>query len=185
MPLFSAFEILLETLAPAGVLPPGIPNPTVLQGYWVQVSLVPNAPVQQALFNIVFCETTDFTQGPFGQASVQAQYIDPQGMANIYDQFFASTGRGFLNQRIAAGQTIIYGVQCIPPAGALEAPIPQGGTGWRGTVSIDVQGSTRGLLSATPTHRLLYFNPMTPQYPASIDEAVYAVPTASGTTITG
>jgi hypothetical protein len=83
-----------------------------------------------------------------------------------------------LNQKISAGQTIIYGVQSIAIPKA-EAAIPQGGTGWRGTVQIDVQNP--GSLIATPTQRLLYFNG-TLSSTTLVDECVYAVPTYSGTT---
>lgn len=110
---------------------------------------------------------------------MQAQFIDANGNANIYPDFFASTGRGFLNQMILAGQTLIYGVQCILD-GMSDKAIPQNGTGWRGTVQIDSQNP--GNLVATPTQRLLDLNP-DPDNTTAVEEVVYAVPTASGGTI--
>ncbi len=179
MPLFSAFEILAERLVPAGILPVNAVNPFLIQGYWVQISLAPGS-IQSTIYNVIFQETTDFNQGS-GQSSLQAQYIDQNGQAQVYSQFFASTGRGFLNQKISAGQTIIYGVQCIP-ASILTATvqIPQNGTGWRGTVTIDAQNP--GSLIATPTQRLLYLNADSLTKSTPLDAVVYSVPTYSGTT---
>ncbi|WP_407521133.1 hypothetical protein [Methylobacterium oryzisoli] len=174
MPLLSAFEILAETLVPGGILPPTAPNPFVIQGYWVQLSVAPGT--SQANFNITFRETTDFTQGA-GQTALQAQYIDAKGQVQPYSQFFASTGRGFLNQTLFANQTVIYGVQVLPGL-PTDAALPQGGTGWRGFVSID--GQTPGTLLATPTHRLLYTNGSDITKATALDAVVYAVPTFSG-----
>lgn len=178
MALLSSFEVLAEFLVPSGVLPPGAVNPFALQGYWVQVSLPQGAAVQSLLFNVIFNETTDFKQGA-GQKALQAQYIDANGNVNFYDNFFASTGRGFLNQKITAGQTIIYGVQCISlPSSAVAAP--QNGTGWRGTVQI--ASGTPGALIATPTQRLVYYNGSDITKAQAIDAVVYPVPTATGGT---
>lgn len=145
----------------------------------MQISLAPGT-VSSTQFNIIFQETTKFNQGS-GQTSLQAQYIDANGNANVYTQFFASTGNGFLNQQISFGQTIIYGVQCIPPS-ILQtaAAIPQNGTGWRGTVSIDAQNP--GSLIATPTQRLLYLNANSLTKSTPLDAVVYPVPTYTGTT---
>lgn len=176
MSLLSNFEILAENLVPQGILPPGAPNPFALQGYWVQISLAPS--VQSENFNIIFQETTDFRQGA-GQKALQAQYIDQNGEVNIYQYFFASTGRGFLSQSIKFGQTFIYGVQALPPATAGEQALPQAGTGWRGTVQIS--GQTQGSLIATPTQRLVYYSGA-PITSSVVDAVVYAVPTFTGGT---
>ncbi|MBY0298573.1 MAG: hypothetical protein K2X71_21470 [Methylobacterium sp.] len=174
MPLFSVFEILAETLVPSGILPPSAPNPFVIQGYWVQLSLAPGTT--QANFNITFKETTDFNQGA-GQSALQAQIVDPSGVVQPYKYFFASVGRGFLNQSLFSGQTVIYGVQALPGL-PTDAALPQGGTGWRGTVSID--GQTPGSLIATPTQRLLYTSGSDITKATALDAVVYAVPTFSG-----
>ncbi|GLH77006.1 hypothetical protein SSBR45G_19140 [Bradyrhizobium sp. SSBR45G] len=180
MTVLSSFEVLAETLVPSGILPPTAANPFVIQGYWVQVSLAPGASVSSVNYNVIFQETTDFTQGS-GQKSLAAQFIDPKGNVELYNQFFASTGRGFLNQQISAGQTIIYGIQCIPPTSSSgELALPQGGTGWRGTVRIEPSSS--GNLIATPTQRLLYLNGTSITKSTALDAVVYPVPTFTGTT---
>lgn len=176
MALLSAFEILAENLVPQGILPPTAPNPFALQGYWVQISLAPG--FQSSTFNIIYQETTDFRQGA-GQVSLQAQIIDASGNVSIYSGFFASTGRGFLSQTIFAGQTIIYGVQCIPGS-IVKAAIPQSGTGWRGTVQVNPQQA--GSLVATPTQRLVYYNIGAIVTGTVISACVYPVPTFSGGT---
>lgn len=177
MALLSSFEIMAQTLVPDGILPPGAPNPFLLQGYFVQVSIAPEAPVSSVQFNIIFQETTDFKQG-VGQTALQAQIIDAKGSVSLYKQFFASTGRGFLGQQISVGQTLIYGVQCIPGlAGSSIAAARQNGTGWRGTVQISNSG---GNLIATPTHRLLYYTDASQAQ--ALDAGVYAVPTFNGST---
>ncbi|GAB4120571.1 MAG: hypothetical protein KKC01_03040 [Gammaproteobacteria bacterium] len=177
MPLLSSFEILAESLVPEGILPPTAPNPFAVQGYWVQVSL-PLGSVSATQFNLIFRETTKFTQGA-GQSALQAQYIDADGKVNIYTQFFASTGNGFLNQKIFAGQTIIYGVQVLPPPPTSDVSLPQAGTGWRGTVEIDSQNP--GSLIATPTQRLVYYN-SDDITTGLVDAVVYSVPTYTGGT---
>ena len=177
MTVLSSFEILAETLVPGGILPPGANNPFLIQGYFVQISLSPDASVSSVLFNLIFEETTDFKQGA-GQNALQAQYIDANGNVNIYTQFFASTGRGFLNQSINRGQTIIYGVQAIPELTA--AGIPQGGTGWRGSVQVNPNAS--GALIATPTQRLVYYDGTNPLKDAVLDAVVYSLPTVGGGT---
>ncbi|MGJ4890301.1 hypothetical protein ACQR0Z_00300 [Bradyrhizobium sp. HKCCYLS3077] len=179
MPLLSAFEVLAETLVPDGILPPGAANPFLIQGYWVQVSLVPGASVSSVYYNVIFEETTDFNQGE-GKSSLMAQFIDAAGNVEIYQQFFASTGRGFLNQQINAGQTIIYGVQCIPSTVTQGQSLPQGGTGWRGTVRIDA--NINGNLIATPTQRLFYLNGDSITSSTPLDAVVYPVPTFTGGT---
>ena len=68
MPLLSSFEVLSETLVPAGILPPGVANPFLIQGYWVQISLAPN--VTKAQFNIVYQETTGFSRGTGQQSAL-------------------------------------------------------------------------------------------------------------------
>lgn len=180
MAVLSSFEILSETLVPKGILPPTAENPYLIQGYWLQISLAPGAAVQSAFYNIIFQETTKFTQGS-GQKSLQAQLIDQNGNVNIYPNslFFASTGIGFLNQQIGFGQTIIYGIQCLTPPSQLAA-LPQNGTGWRGTVQIS--GQQPGSLIATPTQRLVYYNGTDITKVPVVDAVVYAVPTFSGGT---
>ncbi len=175
MAYLSSFEILAENLVPSNILPPTAENPFALQGYFVQISLV-GAP--SALFNVIFQETTDFKQGA-GQAALQAQIIGADGTVTLYPNFFASTGRGFLSQKLAAGQTVIYGVQALPGLNAADA-IPQGGTGWRGTVRIE--GQSLGSLIATPTQRLVYYNGTDITKADVIDAVVYPVPTFSGGT---
>lgn len=184
MALFSSFEILAETLVPSGILPPSAPNPFALQGYFLQISLIPGA--SSASFNIVFNETTGFKQG-MGRSGVFAQVIDAAGDAIIYPNadFFGSTAQGFLNQTINQGETLIYGVQAIAPPppseGEEAAPIPQGGTGWRGTVELNPLTQS-GLLTATPTARLVYYNGSNIITDQVIDAVVYALPTFDGTT---
>ncbi|KMO40555.1 hypothetical protein ACQVP2_14225 [Methylobacterium aquaticum] len=174
MGLFSAFEILAETLVPASVGVPAAINPLVIQGYWVQISLFPGSgPVQ---FNIIFQETTDFKQGG-GPGILQAQYIDENGNVNFYQNFFASTGRGFLGFQIFPGQTKIFGVQAIPGL-QTDSAVPQSGTGWRGTVSINP--SVANALIATPTHRLLYVNGTDLSKATALDAVVYPVATFAG-----
>lgn len=175
MALFSSFEVLAETLVPAGLLPPTVPNPLLLQGYFVQISLQPGQQTTQ--FNIVFNETTGFTQGT-NQKALFAQIIDANGNVNVYSQFFSSISKGFLNQTINPNQTLIYGLQAIPiPKFELAAPLPQGGIGWRGTVAIDAQFP--GTLFATATHRQVFFQGPTIAS-AAINGTAYAVPTFSG-----
>jgi hypothetical protein len=177
MAVLSSFEVLAEFLVPSGVLPPGAVNPFAIQGFWVQVSLPPGGP-QSVNFNLTYQETTDFNQGA-GQKALQAQVIDASGNVNFYDNFFASTGRGFLNQKIGVGQTLIYGVQCLPQLSSADAAQPQNGTGWRGMVQLS--STSTGSLIATPTQRLVYYSgPDITKAP--IDAVVYAVPTASGGT---
>ncbi len=175
MALFSSFEILAETLVPSGLLPSTVPNPLLIQGYFVQISLQTSQQATQ--FNIVFNETTNFKQGNNPDA-LFAQVIDANGNVNVYSQFFSSVSRGFLNQTIGPNQTLIYGVQAIPkPQFELAAPLPQGGIGWRGTVQINAQFP--GTLFATATHRQVFFQGPTIES-AAIDGAAYAVPTFSG-----
>ncbi len=175
MTYLSSFEIIAENLVPTAILPPGPNNPFALQGYFVQISLV--GGLQSANFNLIFQETTDFRQGA-GQSALSAQIIDSKGQVNIYNQFFASTGRGFLNQSISAGQTLIYGVQVLP--GLTTEAIPQAGTGWRGTTQVVTSNS--GALIATPTQRLVYYSGTNIAKSPVIDAVVYAVPTFSGGT---
>lgn len=176
MAILSAFEVLYETLVPTQIVPLGPNNPLLVQGFWVQVSLAPNSQYQSTSFNIVFQETTLFNQG-LGRKALQAQYIDSDGNVNLYPNFFDSTANGFLNQFISAGETLIYGVQCIPGL-TLEA-IPQGGTGWRGTVQINPQN--QGALVATPTQRLAYYSGSSINS-AVVCATVYGVPTFDGNT---
>jgi hypothetical protein len=177
MAVLSNFEILAENLVPQGILPPGAVNPFLVQGYFVQVSISPDAKISSVQFNLIFQETTDFKQGQ-GQKSLFAQVIDGNGNVNLYKQFFASTGRGFLSQVINLGQTFIYGVQCIaPPVGSGS----QSGTGWRGTVQVN--SNSPGALIATPTQRLVYYGQNNPLTSAVLDAVVYPVPTATGRTL--
>ncbi|MBO0663057.1 hypothetical protein LQ948_09675 [Jiella sp. MQZ9-1] len=181
MALLSAFEIVAENLVPQGILPPDASNPFLIQGYWVEISLA--LGITSGSFNIVFQETTDFTQGK-GQSSLNAQYIDAKGEANVYPDFFASAERGFLNQSIYAGQTLIYGVQCLPFGPSQQGQdleIPQSGTGWRGTVQVD--GVRPNMLIATPTQRLVYYRRYDKQFRYFVDATVYPVPTFSGGTM--
>lgn len=176
MAFLSSFEILAERLVPANILPPTAENPFALQGYFVQISL---ATGSSALFNVIFQETTDFQQG-LGQSALQAQIIAADGTVSIYPNFFASTGRGFLSQKLGAGQTAIFGVQCIPGLTKADLRLPQNGTGWRGTVRIE--GQSPGQLIATPTQRLVYYNGTDITKANVIDAVVYPVPTFSGGT---
>jgi hypothetical protein len=128
---------------------------------------------------VIFQETTDFNQGA-GQSVLNAQIIGADGTVSIYNGFFASTGRGFLSQKISAGQTLIFGVQALPGLSAIEAAAPQGGTGWRGTVKIE--GQSPGQLIATPTQRLVYYNGTDITKADVIDAVVYSVPTFTGGT---
>lgn len=176
MTYLSSFEILAERLVPDHILPPTAANPFALQGYFVQVSL---AAGSFTLFNVIFEETTDFKQGA-GQKALQAQIIEADGKVSIYPYFFQSTGRGFLNQKIGPGQTIIFGVQAIPGLTGADLSLPQNGTGWRGTVRI--QGQSSGQLIATPTQRLVYYNGNDITKADVIDAVVYSVPTFSGGT---
>jgi hypothetical protein len=179
MAFLSSFEVLAETLVPANILPPTAADPFVIQGYWVQISLPPGS-VSQVQFNLLYQETTDFTQGE-GQKTLQAQIIDQTGAVKLYPSFFASTGRGFLSQIISVGQTLIYGIQCLPPSiTTANQALPQNGTGWRGTVQIT--SSNPGSLIATPTQRLLYLNIGSLTKGTPLDAMVYAVPTYSGGT---
>lgn len=175
MAYLSSFEVLAETLVPAGILPPKAANPFLIQGYWVQISLPEISSVQSTQFNVIFEETTDFTQG-LGQGSLQAQVVGATGEVNIYPDFFASTGRGFLGQQITAGKTLIYGIQCVP--GLAERAIPQNGTGWRGTVQVNAQDP--GTLIATPTQRLVYYQDPDIATSPVVDGVVYSLPTFSG-----
>ncbi|UUL82983.1 hypothetical protein [Sphingomonas qomolangmaensis] len=180
MTLLSAFEIVYENLVPTEVVPAGPNNPLLVQGYFIQISVIPSA-FQNVNFNIVFQETTKFSQG-LGQSALQAQFIDAQGNVNIFpsSQFFGSTANGFLQQSISPGQTLIYGVQCIPGLTTEKGAIPQGGTGWRGTVQINP--STSNALIATPTQRLVYYSGADIDNPV-VDAVVYPVPTFNGTTL--
>ncbi len=181
MAILSSFEILAENLVPdlggASPLPPGAPNPFVIQGYFVQVSLPLGLP--STLFNVLFRETNDFRQG-MGHNILLAQIIDATGTVHVYKEFFHSTGRGFLDQQISAGQTLIYGVQAIP--GLAGPEVEQAGTGWRGYVEVESRGPA-GSLVATPTQRLVYYKTENIADPNGVvDAVVYPVPTASGGT---
>lgn len=178
MTLFSAFEIVYENLVPTKIVPAGSNNPLLVQGYFVQISVTPGV-YQNISFNLVFQETTKFSQG-LGPKALQAQVIDGTGQVNLYpsNQFFGSTANGFLQQFITPGQTLIYGVQCIPGL-TTAAGIPQGGTGWRGTVQINPSAS--GALIATPTQRLVYYSGADINNPVTA-ATVYPVPTFNGTT---
>ena len=181
MAYLSSFEVLAENLVPTDIIPSGPQNPFLIQGFFVQVSCI--QPSATFAINVLFTETTDFKQG-LGQKALQAQVIDASGNVNIYDQFFASTGRGFLGQKIATGQTLIFGVQCLPQlVGANEDAtiLPQAGTGWRGSVRIE--GAAQGALIATPTQRLVYYAGSKPGTDPVITASVYGVPTASGTNL--
>jgi hypothetical protein len=176
MGVLSSFEVLNETIVPSGIpLPPGVPNPLVIQGFWVQISLPLGTPATS--FNLIYRETTGFAQGA-GRNALLAQFIDAGGNVNVFPtaQFFGSTANGFLDQKISAGQTLIYAIQAIPPASSTTtASLPQGGTGWRGYVELNAQNPNT--LVATPTARLLYLTVNAPPV-----EAVYGVPTFSGGT---
>ena len=179
MTYVSSFEILAENLVPTAIIPSGPQNPFLIQGFFVEVSCL----AQSARFNLIFQETTDFKQG-LGPKALFAQIIDSAGNVNPYNNFFASTGRGFLNMGIASGQTLIFGVQCLPQlvgADEDESLLPQGGTGWRGTVRLD--GPPSGAIIATPTQRLVYYTGPNPKTDSIITASVYGVPTASGGTL--
>jgi hypothetical protein len=128
MTVLSGFEVLAENLVPTSIIPSGPDNPFLIQGYFTQISLSPDSSDSSVQFNLIFQETTDFTQG-VGQNGLQAQIIDANGNVNIYSQFFASTGRGFLNQKIGRGQTFIYEVQILPSFSSSKdaAALPQAG----------------------------------------------------------
>ena len=182
MTVLSSFEILSENLVPTSIIPSGPDNPLLIQGYFTQISLSPGATVSSVNFNLIFQETTGFTQGA-GKAALKAQVIDAAGKVNVYNQFFASTGNGFLNQTISSGQTLIYGVQIIAglsSTGVAASPLPQAGTGWRGTVQVN--SSSPGALIATPTQRLVYFDVSNPKSPTLLTATVYSLPTAGGGT---
>jgi hypothetical protein len=176
MTVFSSFEILAQTLVPPGI--PVEPNPFLIQGYFVEVSLSPYASVQSAIFNIVFQETTDFQQGN-NRNALQAQIIGADGDVSIYKDFFASTGRGFLAQSVSRGQTVIFGVQALPSLSDAKdlVSIPQGGIGWRGTVQINASAPT-GSLIATPTQRQVFYQ--STEMKSVISASAYALPTATG-----
>ncbi|WP_293853584.1 hypothetical protein [uncultured Alsobacter sp.] len=178
MPVFSPFEILFEFLYPTNI-PVQAPDPIAVQGYWLQVSLRPDSPVQSLSFDIAFAETTNFNSGA-GSKYLQAQFIDANGNVNIYSNFFSSAQPGFLNQVISKGQTLIYGAQCLAlKAGAPVAATPQSGTGWRGLVSVTPHGSS-GNLICEPTQRLLYLNLSNTGTPAVFGACVYPVATLAG-----
>lgn len=180
MSYVSSFEILAQNLVPTQIIPSGPQNPFLIQGYFLEVSCI--QPGISANFNLIFQETTGFSQG-LGPKSLQAQVIDATGEVNLYDYFFESTGNGFLSQSISSGQTLIYGVQCLPQlVGAdLDATLlPQAGTGWRGTVRLE--GAPPGSLIVTPTQRLVYYAGANPGVDPVITASVYAVPTANGGT---
>lgn len=181
MTLLSSFEILAENLVPTGIIPAGPGNPFLIQGYFVQVSLSPDAGFNPVSFNLIFQETTNFAQNA-ANSTLMAQIIDANGIVNTYDDFFSSTARGFLGQKIGPGQTVIYGVQVFPAvATTTEAvQLPQAGTGWRGTVQL--VSNNPGALIATPTARLVYYENLPPNGPI-LDAVVYPVPTASGGTL--
>jgi hypothetical protein len=182
MTYVSSFEVLAQNLVPADIVKPGPENPFLIQGYFLQVSCV--APSTVANFNLIFQETTDFTQG-LNQKSLQAQVIDANGKVDLVPNsvFFGSTGRGFLGQTISTGQTLIFGVQCLPQlVGADEdaSLLPQAGTGWRGTVRLE--NAPQGSLIATATQRLVYYAGTSAGTGPVSTACVYAVPTASGGT---
>ncbi len=182
MTTLSSFEVLAESLLPKDVTP--LTNvPFVLQAYFVQVSY-PSAPesAPEAVpiqFDLTFVETTNFNQG-VGQSGLLAQFLNEEGLANNYAEFFTDgQPNGFLAQQIAPGQTKIYSVTVLPPSGAprAAAPIPQAGTGWRGIASLNP--NIANLLIATPTQRQIYFSA---DMQTITDSVVYSVPTVSGGT---
>ncbi len=182
MTYISSFEILAQNLVPTDIIPSGPQNPFIIQGYFLEISCV--QPGLVANFNLIFEETTAFKQG-LGPKSLQAQFIDAKGEVNIFPttQFFGSTSNGYLDQTISSGETLIYGVQCLPQlVGAHEDAtlLPQAGTGWRGTVRLE--GAPQGSLIATPTHRLVYYTGANPGVDSVITASVYALPTARGGT---
>lgn len=180
MTYVSSFEILAQNLVPTDIIPAGPQNPFLIQGYFVEISCV--QPGIAANFNLIFQETTGFSQG-LGQKYLKAQIIDAKGAVNPFGAFFASTGNGFLSQTISSGQTLIYGVQCLPqlpPGVEGETVLPQAGTGWRGTVRLE--GAPAGSLIVTPTQRLVYYAGANPGVDPVITASVYAVPTAKGGT---
>ncbi|MEL7254544.1 MAG: hypothetical protein AAFZ04_10740 [Pseudomonadota bacterium] len=180
MSYVSSFEILAQNLVPTDLIPSGPQNPFLVQGYFVQVSLISGS---SAKFNVIFEETTKFTQG-LGKDALQAQVINADGEVELYDKFFASTGNGYLGQQITFGQTLIYGVQCIPGLVGADVDakkLPQAGTGWRGTVRIE--GASRGELLATATQRLVYYTGPNPLKDHVITACVYGVPAASTTAV--
>jgi len=173
----SSFEVLAESLVPNGILPPGSPNPYLIQGFFVQVT-VPSTVSHIVSVNLLFTETTGFNQGA-GRGALQAQIIDSKGKVQIYDEFFHNPNfPGFSGELIVPGDTVIYGIQALPQLAHAEADVslPQAGTGWRGLCEIftTVQQS----VVATPTQRLVYYTD------ASMREVknstVYSVPTFSG-----
>ena len=78
MTVLSSFEILSENLVPTSIIPSGPDNPLLIQGYFTQISLSPGATVSSVNFNLIFQETTGFTQGA-GKAALKAQVIDAAG----------------------------------------------------------------------------------------------------------
>lgn len=178
MSFVSSFEILAQNLVPTKIIPSGPQNPFLVQGYFVQVSLIAGS---SARINVIFEETTKFSQG-LGKNALQAQVVGADGNVEIYDQFFASTGNGFLSQQISFGKTLIFGVQCIPGLVGADVDVeklPQAGTGWRGTVRIE--GAAQGSLLATATQRLVYYTGPNPLKDHVITACVYGVPAASTT----
>lgn len=182
MTYVSNFEILAENLVPTSIVPSGPQNPFLIQGYFLEISCV--APSTSLNFNLIFDETTSFKQGGVDSSKIlKAQVIDANGDVNVYDNFFDSTSNGFLYQPIKTGQTLIYGVQCLPQlatVGEDAVALPQAGIGWRGTVRIENAGT--GSLIATPTQRLVYYAGSNPGTDPVTTACVYPVPTASGGT---
>ncbi|MFN7873200.1 MAG: hypothetical protein ACK5QQ_13540 [Cyanobacteriota bacterium] len=179
MTALSSFEVLAESLIPQNVTP--LTNiPFVIQAYFVQVSYPTAKEAVPIQFDLTFEETTNFNQG-VGQSGLIAQFLNEEGLAINYAEFFTpGLPNGFQAQQIAPGQTKIYSVTVLPPSGAprAAAPIPQDGTGWRGIASLTP--STSGLLVATPTQRQIYFSA---DMQTITDSVVYAVPTVSGGTL--
>jgi hypothetical protein len=179
MPLLSSFEVLAQPLVPPSVAP--FPVPFVVQAYFVQISYPKGTGTGFLKFDLTFEETTSFKQGA-GQAGLLAQFINENGVVNNYPTFFTpSRPNGFLAQQIGPGQTKIYSVTVLPPkptTAAALAPVPQSGTGWRGSASLNP--STANALVATPTQRQIYFSA---DLKTITDAVVYPVPTASGKTL--
>jgi hypothetical protein len=175
----SSFEVLSQPLIP--IPDPSIPY--VEQAYFVQVSYPSEGGEETVTFDLIFEETTNFTQG-VGQAGVMAQSVDAAGDLVMDPGFIAGpTGPfGFFNQQISPGKTQIYSVNVMrpqaPPSATAADAMPQSGTGWRGVASLTIH-STPGLLVATPTQRQIYF---TSDLKTITDSVVYSIPTVSGET---
>ena len=179
MTVLSTFELLAENLVPPQFVPGGTDNPFVSQGYFLQISL-PGFSGGPISFNLVFQETTDFKVIQQNNSLLSADITNAGGVSNLYptSQFLQSTSRGFLQQTINPGQSLVYGVQLLPNFGAPPSQI-----GLHGVVSLNVLSGGTGRLLVCPTHRQVFYNDLGGKLGAPLDGVAYPVPTASGNAI--